>query len=1305
MALVVAAPAAHAAPTPGIQIGVLHSGAVVEDGATIPEGDSVLLRIAYDATQGIDGKEVTITLPSNLTAPSVPAGNDAVESVVDNGDGTVTIKFFDPIPATAGQQGALAINLTLGHVDENTEAPISWTIGDDQGSFKIVIEHKETPPTTVTERWTKAVNPTNLNGYFEFELEDGEYRFTGLKDEILNRELTYTLRVDSPEARTGYSIADQLPAGLGYVTGSFAGTLRTYNPQADAPFAFSPTVTGNAFAGTVDVPANSSLFITYKVVVTDKAALEAQIEAVFAERGYGGGWAQITATNTATYGGTVTRPANVQIGDNVPGVGVGQAFAKDGSWTQREVDAAEDGTLNPPAEMTYTLKADLTKWTGESNNFTLTRNVVISDQLIPQASWKAGDDEFITATGITLTKAADCPSAADFAADEYVGQWCVNGQTLLVNVGKDNTTNASIQVKAQLNTVADLADGPGTTIIGGDSKLWPNTAQFTYRDGSPYEDNHDANVVVLPTDRDGGLNDSSVFTKTGPESDVRVNLGESAEVPYQFRIDTSRESIDPLNSRIVDEIDETIFDISDPSAIAVTGSYGSQALGAEHFSLTVNEDNNLVIELSEAGKALVGSLPEDQLWTVDIVLTTFPLDEATKETLEIHNRAVLLGSDGTPLYWDDDDAEATSYGDEAEVRKRVYDAASGEWTDGVQARIEDGQFIDQTFYYRIEFIPRGSFGNAFPVQIFTVNDVLPDAVDFVGFVTADENEAPIPEPVTAGPVDLHGNVVASYADGVVSVSQKPGTNLNPNDGPISVYFAVDATDASDTIVNKIGNTSATIDPIGDPSVDIEKWNDEGSAPEYDETGALTNDGFDGDFDDAPGKALRAGAPLPINFTISNDGREDLVDVEVSDELTDGKGQIEDLSCVFPDESTGTTWAGPFLIGTQFDCTGTLPALEGGDTHSDTARVTGTGIATGEVVDDEDDWNGEVPVPSVDIEKWNDEGSAPEYDETGKLTNDGFDGDFDAAPGKQLQAGAPLPINFTVSNDGVEDLVDVAVSDELTDGKGQIEDLSCVFPDGSTGTEWAGPFAVGTQFDCTGTLPALEGGDVHSDTARVIGTGISSGIDVDDEDGWNGEVPVPSVDIEKWSDEGSAPEYDESGKLTNDGFDGDFDKAPGKELKADKEQKIHFTISNDGHEPLVSIAVSDELTSGKGKIKDLVCVFPDGSTGTEWAGPLAVGAQFECTGTLPALLAGDKHADTAKVTAVGLHSGIGSEDADDWHGSVPEEGATPLTPGTSPTGGLSVTGGNAPTLAIIAAILLLLAGGGAVLYSRRKTSVE
>jgi DNA-directed RNA polymerase II subunit RPB1 len=77
-----------------------------------------------------------------------------------------------------------------------------------------------------------------------------------------------------------------------------------------------------------------------------------------------------------------------------------------------------------------------------------------------------------------------------------------------------------------------------------------------------------------------------------------------------------------------------------------------------------------------------------------------------------------------------------------------------------------------------------------------------------------------------GPVDIGGNLMASYnqAGDTVTLSQKPGTKLQAG-SPIAAYFAVRVEDASVPIVNKIGNTSATITPLPSVSVGDYVWVD------------------------------------------------------------------------------------------------------------------------------------------------------------------------------------------------------------------------------------------------------------------------------------------------------------------------------------------------------------------------------------------------------------------------------------------------------------------------------------------------
>lgn len=170
-----------------------------------------------------------------------------------------------------------------------------------------------------------------------------------------------------------------------------------------------------------------------------------------------------------------------------------------------------------------------------------------------------------------------------------------------------------------------------------------------------------------------------------------------------------------------------------------------------------------------------------------------------------------------------------------------------------------------------------------------------------------------------------------------------------------------------------------------------------------------------------------------------------------------------------------------------------------------------------------------------------------------------------------------------------------------------------------------------------------------------------------------------IDIEMWSGE-AAPRYDASGQVTNDGGPGDHDGGPGKLLDPHKSETLTFTVSNNGTAPLEQLAITDTTTGGTQQLKDIQCSFPDGTTGTTWNGPFAIGVQFHCTGTLPALGDGASHADQAQVTAKGIDSKELVSDVDSWHAYTP----TPALPSTGTN--------SAPLFAIA---VLCLAGGIAI----------
>lgn len=863
--------------------------------------------------------------------------------------------------------------------------------------------------------------------------------------------------------------------------------------------------------------------MSYTVKVSDVDELSDALKAAWNDKQPAPGRYEVKLTNEATFGGEEnSAEATLSIGGSILGPDASRAFGKSGENGSFYVTADEDGVIQPgPIDAKYTLKANLSQWDWHSPNFELHNNVVITDTLPTAASWNLGDTLPVTGlydndgTEITEITEITCPSPiADFNADTNVGKFCLDGQTLRVNVGKYHNqsqstpafTNAAIEVQAQWNTIDGLETIGG--VQDGDRYRIRNTARFDY-DSQNYTTPGVDGSILIPDEDGEAVNDASAFAKSAPAT-ISARQNQSVEVPYTFTIDGARTGVPVESTRIVDFVDTRYFDIDeDLSTVEVSGSYPGKTLNEDDFELSY-VDGELTIVLSDTGKTKVAD-PSNGKLEVKLTLTTRVLNG--KETIDITNRADLYGEGEDPLYWSSFQSRASSFGAESETRKHIFDTAlnDGEWVDLMVPEAA----LEQTFVYRLQYIGHNGFGG---VPITAITDQLPAGLEFVGFV--DEADVATGDNAVPGPMNLTGNLVAAFdasngPQGSITVSQAPGTTFTSG-ATASVYFAAKIVDVKELVVNDFGNASTTIVP-DKPSIDIEKWtaevddNGDDSNPEYDGYGELTNDGeYAGDFDDAPGKPLAANTPQTINFTISNDGPEPLVDIVVSDELTGGKGEIADLNCVFPDDSEGTEWAGVFEPATQFECTGTLPELEGGDTHADLATVTGTGQYSGTDVDDGDPWNGYVPVPSVDIEKWSNEGEAPEYDDAGALLNDGFKGDFDQADGKQLTKGMSQQINFTISNDGEEALIDLVVSDELTGGKGEIEGLECVFPDDTVGSEWAGPLEIGEQFECVGTVPGLGFTETHADTATVTAVGLYSGLEDDDTDEWYGKVPAQLV---------------------------------------------------------------------------------------------------------------------------------------------------------------------------------------------------
>ncbi|MDR0416681.1 MAG: hypothetical protein LBH76_05085, partial [Propionibacteriaceae bacterium] len=441
-----------------------------------------------------------------------------------------------------------------------------------------------------------------------------------------------------------------------------------------------------------------------------------------------------------------------------------------------------------------------------------------------------------------------------------------------------------------------------------------------------------------------------------------------------------------------------------------------------------------------------------------------------------------------------------------------------------------------------------------------------------------------------------------------------------------------------------------------PSVSIEKYDTAGGPVE-------------GDRDDAPGKTLAPGATTAITIEVSNDGEDELVDITVSEAAWTGPGSAGDfgLTCDFSPRgpASGTTWAGPFLPGERFLCSGTVPVLAAGQNHSDTIEVEATGRWSGRPVEDQDPWHGRVFDPSVALAKWVCAAGSGCSTPTGAVLAALAGGQPDGGWVKQTTVGYRSAAQWllVITNTGDTRLADVTLvrEDRLAGGGG----YGVTSPECAQNTN-LGSLDAGESTTVTCTTANITNVAPLGANQAVVNTAVAAGAPVDaagnriavdggtlpnvqsapDQAEANTVIPRTAVDIEK---------YD-----TLDGDDaitGDHDSPPGRALVAGEETPITIVITNTGEEALTDIDVADTEWEGPGSPADfgLDCDFsPLGgpATGTSWNGQLAVGASFECQGTVPGLTAGETHFDAVAVAAAGVLTGTPVEDEDGWHGYAP-----------------------------------------------------
>ena len=442
---------------------------------------------------------------------------------------------------------------------------------------------------------------------------------------------------------------------------------------------------------------------------------------------------------------------------------------------------------------------------------------------------------------------------------------------------------------------------------------------------------------------------------------------------------------------------------------------------------------------------------------------------------------------------------------------------------------------------------------------------------------------------------------------------------------------------------------------------------------------VKKDAAGNDADDPHDPVRLASGTADLKFTVTNPGTEDLKKVVVTDTTSTDSGTVESMACTFPGEKAPTagvydaaskkwtvkwdaSWkdADPaaFAAGASFPCTAKLAGVTQ-TLHTDTSTVEGAGYGSGKTVKDENPYNAVPPTPHTSIDKSDAKGN----------------GGDTLADAPVLETGQ-TDLKFKVVNNGGEPLREIVVTDETVAGSGKVESMACTFPGENAPTKgvydaaskkwtvkWAASFAnnpqllkTGVSFPCTARLTGVTLDQVHTDNSTVTGIGAKTGTAVKDEDPYKAKVPPrPSIDIEK---------ADESGR--------DADTAGESAMLPNGSTRLSFTVRNTSGEAEKNVVVKDVVAKG-GKVSNLSCTFPDGSTASDPQGAqvrweksfaaqpavFAKGASFTCSADLSGVPvrtgeSGSTHQDTASVEADGAISGLHTSDTDPYNAHRPPE---------------------------------------------------
>ncbi len=213
-----------------------------------------------------------------------------------------------------------------------------------------------------------------------------------------------------------------------------------------------------------------------------------------------------------------------------------------------------------------------------------------------------------------------------------------------------------------------------------------------------------------------------------------------------------------------------------------------------------------------------------------------------------------------------------------------------------------------------------------------------------------------------------------------------------------------------------------------------------------------------DANTAPGGLVPAKRPMAITMLVTNTGDVRLADLVVTDSVVPGSA----ISC------SGSSLA----VGGSMTCTASWPAPAPGSIHVNTATVVGTPVDSQGLPVLDEQGRPAVTVRASDAAH-SYAGAHPSVSIVKSINGD----DANTAPGVRVAAGSTLAIAMLVTNTGDVRLVDLVLTDTVVPGSG----IACP----------ATILEVGASMTCTATWPAPAAGELHRNTATVVGVPVTA----------------------------------------------------------------------------------------------------------------------------------------------------------------------------------------------------------------------